>query len=98
MFKEPLAVFTADFGETVLIDGAPVRAIFDRDYAPDNAFGFAVANADPQLLAADADLPANIRQAIISVRGKTYTVAEVDADGTGMSTIQLRGQHGTPTY
>ena len=98
MFKEPLAVFTADFGETVLIDGVAARAIFDRDYAADHALGFAVANADPQLLIADAALPANIRQAVITARGRRYTVAEIDADGTGMTTIQLRAQNGTPTY
>lgn len=92
MLQEPLDVFTdtAFFGETVLIDGVAVNAIFDRPYAADSAFGLPIGNADPQLTIADKHLPSNIREAVIVARGVAYTVAEVDFDGTGMSVIQLR--------
>lgn len=96
MLKEDLAVFLADFGETVLIDGVAVQAIFDREYAADNAFGLAIANADPQLTVLDKDLPPNIRASVIVARDVSYTVAEVDFDGTGVSTIQLKAQNHDP--
>lgn len=93
MLKEDLAVFLADFGETVLIDGVAVQAIVDREYAADNAFGLAIANADPQLTIADKDLPPNIRDVEIVARGVAYAVAEIDFDGTGVSTIQLKAKN-----
>ena len=100
MFKEPFEVFTntADFGETVLIDGVPVAVVFDREYLPDNGFGVAVGNADPQLIVADSKLPHNIKDATITARGVVYSVAEIDYDGTGMTVIQLRKQHDKPAY
>ncbi|MCQ9325523.1 head-tail joining protein [Neisseria dentiae] len=101
MFKEPLGVFTnlADFGETVQIGGVEVPAVFDREYAPDGAYGFAVGNADPRLIVAESSLPENTKSAVINVRGVEYTVAEIALDGTGIAVIQLRSkQHETPTY
>ena len=43
VFNEPLSVFTnpADFGETVMIDGKEVNAIFDREFMTDSGFGVA---------------------------------------------------------
>lgn len=96
MLKEDLAVFLADFGETVWIDGVAVNAIFDREYAADNAFGLAIANADPQLTLADKDLPPNIRDVEIVARGVAYVVAEIDFDGAGLSTIQLKAKNHDP--
>ena len=100
MFKEPFGVYTnpADFGETVYIDGVPVRAVVDREYLPDAAQGFAVANADPLIIAADADLPENLKSAVITVRGEAYTVAETEFDGTGITVVQLRKKHEKPAY
>ena len=101
MFKEPVGVFTnpADFGETVQVGGVEVPAVFDREYAPDGAYGFGVSNADPQLIVAESSLPENTKSAVINVRGVEYTVAEIAADGTGMAVIQLRSrQNETPTY
>lgn len=95
MFNEPWGIYTdtAIFGEKVLIDGVAVNAIFDREYAADNAFGLTLANADPQLTVADKDLPPNIRDVEIVARGVVYVVAEVNFDGTGMSTIQLKAKN-----
>ena len=100
MFKEPFEVFTntADFGETVLIDGVPVAVVFDREYLPNNGFGVVIGNADPQLIVADSKLPPNIKDATITARGVAYSVAEIDYDGSGMSVIQLRKQHDKPAY
>lgn len=98
MFNEPLGIYTdtAMFGEQVLIDGVVVNAIFDREYTADNAFGLAIANADPQLTIADKDLSPNIRNAEIVARGVAYAVAEIDFDGTGMSKIQLKAKNHDP--
>ena len=100
MFKEPFEVFTntADFGETVLIDGVPVAVVFDREYLPNNGFGVVIGNADPQLIVADSKLPSNIKDATITARGVAYSVSEIDYDGSGMSVIQLRKQHDKPAY
>lgn len=99
MFKENLSVYFAEFGETVLINGQAVRAIFDREYADDDGFGFTVANTDPHITLADADIPADIRNAVIEARGQEYDTAEIAADGTGITVIQLRSRrHAASDY
>ncbi len=100
MFNEPLNVFTnpADFGETVMIDGKEVNAIFDREAMMDSGFGVAVANADPQIIVTEDDLPEDVKSVVVTVRGKRYTVAETDFDGCGMVVVQLRAIHDKPTY
>ncbi len=92
MFKEPVHIYTnpAVFGEVVQIDGKDVNAIFDREYAPDNGFGFSIVNAEPRLTLADKDVPTDIQAACITVRGADYGVAAVDFDGTGVSVLQLK--------
>lgn len=99
-FSEPLGVYTAlsVFGEPVQIGGKTVNAIFDRAYVPDTGFGLLAANADPQLIVADADLPPDAADAPVVVRGRTYRVASIEFDGTGMSTVQLRADHDPPAY
>lgn len=100
MFKEPFAVFTntADFGEPVDIGGHSVNAIVDREYLAELGYGLTAANADPQIIVADRDLPPLEKYTVITVRKKAYTVAETIFDGTGMTVIQLRAKHETPTY
>lgn len=101
MFNEPLAVFVnpADFGETALLDGRPVRCIFDREYAADNGYGISADNADPYLICLSAELPDTVAEAEIQVRGIAYRVAEVQADGTGITVLQLRAKNEpAPTY
>ncbi|HHK6052838.1 head-tail joining protein [Neisseria sp. P0013.S004] len=101
VFNEPLNVFTnpADFGETVMIDGQPVRCIFDREYAADNGYGISAGNADPYLICLSAELPDTVAEAEIQVRGVAYRVAEVQADGTGITVLQLRAKNEpAPTY
>ena len=100
VFNEPLSVFTnpADFGETVMIGGKEVNAIFDREFITDSGFGVAVANADPQIIVTEDDLPEDVKSVVVTVRGKRYTVAETDFDGCGMVVVQLRAVHDKPTY
>lgn len=103
MFKEPLAVYTnpADFGEPVQVDGKTVHAIVDREYLGDSLGALTAPNADPCFAAADADLPDHdtLRQAQIVLRGNTYSVAEIDFDGSGITVVQLRSNPGhAPDY
>lgn len=100
MVKEPLAVFTdpAFFGESVSIGGVSVNVIFDVAAVSDEGFGLAFANTDPKLLAVTADLPAGIAAAPVVARGREYSVASIEDDGTGMTVIQLRLKHDTPAY
>ena len=101
MFNEPLGVFVnpADFGETALLDGQPVHCIFDREYAADNGYGISTGNADPYLICLSAELPDTVVEAEIQVRGIAYRVAEVQADGTGITVLQLRAKNEpAPTY
>ena len=100
MFNEPLNVFTnpADFGETVMIGGKSVNAIFDREAMTDSGFGIAVANADPQIIITEDDLPEDVKSVDVIARGKRYAVAETDFDGCGMLVVQLRAIHDKPTY
>ena len=97
VFNEPLSVFTnpADFGETVMIGGKEVNAIFDREFMTDSV---AVVNADPQIIVTEDDLPEDVKSVVVTVRGKRYTVAETDFDGCGMVVVQLRAVHDKPTY
>ena len=94
MFNEPLDVFTdiSGFGEIVLIDGVEISAIFDRESAPDTAFGLTLGNADPQLIVKDSDVPSDTANAVVVARGVAYSVVSVAFDGTGMSVIQLKVQ------
>ena len=94
MFNEPLDIFTdiSGFGEIVLIDGVEIRAIFDRESAPDTAFGLTLGNADPQLIVKDSDVPSDTANVVVVARGVAYSVASVAFDGTGMSVIQLKVQ------
>ena len=97
--RQAVFVNPADFGETALLDGQPVRCIFDREYAADNGYGISAGNADPYLICLSAELPDTVAEAEIQVRGIAYRVAEVQADGTGITVLQLRAKNEpAPTY
>ena len=76
--------FTADFGVDAVVGGVTQRAIFDESYA--EAFGM-VSGSRPQLIVLTS--PQAIRGASVVVSGKSYTVAEAHADGTGITMLQL---------
>lgn len=99
MIKDPLAVFIADFAENAQIvfewesaNGVETRSlkgIFDDSFT-DAATGETVLDTtQPRLtvLASDADgIP---REAITTIRGRAYSVTQIQPDGTGMAIIQL---------
>lgn len=75
-----------DFAEVVTIAGASKRAIFDNAYA---RVGGIVSASDPALWVQSADVSTVARGAAVVVRGVAYTVRDIEADGTGVTVLQL---------
>lgn len=87
-FTEDLSVFLADFGQSVTLNGATVTVIFDRNYAVAD-IGAGVSSTAPALTLKTSDVPASPVGKAAVVSGTNYTVAEHQADGTGMSVLLL---------
>lgn len=92
MFTEDHTAFFADFGQPTTVGGQAVQGVFDNGYALGAAGPFAgmgIATTQPRLTCATASLPANpVGQACV-VGGASYTVAEHQPDGTGISLLLL---------
>lgn len=89
-FTEDLSVFlqVGDFATSITLNGVTVTAIFDREYAVAEVGG-GVASTAPALTLKTADVPASPVGKSAVVSGTNYTVAEHQADGTGMSVLLL---------
>lgn len=80
-----------DFAEIVQVNSQSIKAIFDRP-AMTYQEGYAtIATRVPQLTVQTVDLEnANVVQgSTVTVRNQQYSVAEVEDDGTGISTVFL---------
>lgn len=90
---EDLAVFVSDFGDDALLDGQPVRGIFDAPAATQGLGSMAVAASEPQLQLPTSSVPAAVFGKVLQVltgRGAgSYTVREHLSDGAGMSLLLL---------
>lgn len=81
---------TDEFAHTVVYDGGNVNGIFD---AAGQIVGLGLAGqraVGPQFLCAVADVDANPRGKTVVYGGITYTVADHDPDGTGMTVLFLK--------
>lgn len=99
-FVEDLTMFFTDFGVYATPSvGAPFMVIFDRAHI--EALGGDISGTQPIALAASADVSALIAQtSTIVIAGAdhhppragdvTYLIVDVQPDGTGMTTLQLR--------
>jgi hypothetical protein len=88
-FIEDLAPFFAEFSVPATLGAASIRVIFDKAYI--GVLMGMVESTGPCCLAMDNDIP-NVKQgASITVNGKAYLVTGVEPDGTGITTLQLRG-------
>jgi hypothetical protein len=83
--RDRLAYLTA-FGEQVTINGQPVWAVADNAYV--NVLDLA-AGTRPQLIARSSDVAAVVTGAGVVMQGTAYSVAEIQPDGTGMTTLIL---------
>ena len=101
MIRDPLDVFIKDFAEDEEIvfewengDGEevaspPIKAIFDDSFV-DTATGETVLDTTaPRLTAKAADVADIPREAMVTIRGKAYSVTQIQPDGTGFAIVQL---------
>jgi len=83
MFAGDFDVFMGDFGEQIMLAGAPVRAVFEVPTAQAlDVYGTAPMITLPSTHAVQTG------QTVI-VRSVTYTIIGVEPDGTGMTRARL---------
>lgn len=84
-FAEQRAAFFPDFGITAVVDGVSCSAIFD---APaDDVLG--LTGTKPSLLVASADITSAAIGDAVTANSASYTIAELQPDGTGMTRVIL---------
>ncbi len=84
---EDFAEFMADFGVSAKVGATVVTGIFDNAEA--DTFGI-VANTRSVLTVATEDIPAAAVGTTVVVDGTTYTIAELQPDGTGITRLMLK--------
>lgn len=84
---ETLAPYFTDFGITATVGGVAVRGIFNNGYA--EALAGIVAGSAPILKCVQTDIAAVTRGTAVVVNGTSYTVAEIQDDGTGIRDLVL---------
>lgn len=92
MFTEDLTAFfdvTGGFAVNATVGAAQVPVIFDKAYQ--SGIGGLVESTGPQCLAKTADVAAVVQGGTITINAVAYTVTGVQPDGTGLTTLQLRG-------
>lgn len=88
-FTEDLSAFFVEFSVQATLGGSTIAVIFDKAYI--GALMGMVESTGPCCLVMDKDIP-NLKQgASLVINSKTYIVSGVEPDGTGLSTLQLRG-------
>ena len=83
-FTEDLTQFFADFAATATKSGVAVAGIFDKAYG--EAFGM-IAGNDPVFRTASST--GIVRGDTLVIGGVSYTVVNVEPDGTGLDLCRL---------
>jgi hypothetical protein len=93
MFAEDLSVYfdtTNGFAvPATLAGGAVVGVVFDQAYT--GALAGLVESTGPQCIGPTSALGALVQGSVITINGNAYTVTGNQPDGTGVTTLQLRG-------
>lgn len=100
MINDPLAVFMKDFAENEDLvfewengDGGPesltCKGIFDNGFLDANIGETALDTTAPRLTCLHSDVVVLPREATVTVKGKTYSVTQVQPDGTGFAIVAL---------
>lgn len=76
-------------GVDMLLDGVPVRGVFDAAYAPGSVGAYGMAASQPAMSLPTASVPANPVGLPVVVYGTAYLVAAHEPDGTGISRLLL---------
>jgi hypothetical protein len=80
-----LAMLTI-LGETVVVNGRTISAVFENEYT---RVGVIYATSDPVLMCRAIDVSEVVRGAVVVARAVTYTVRDIQPDGTGITVLQL---------
>lgn len=79
------------FAVAAVYNGAiTIDVIFDRAYFEDRPGSAGVASSQPMALAIEADVPNAAAGDTLVINATTYTVTEVQKDGTGLTQLLLR--------
>lgn len=91
MFAEHLPAFLSDFGVDCMLDGQPVRAVFDNSYTLANPLGsVGMAASGPMLTLATSDVPAQPEGLLVTdLDDASWRIVEHQPDGTGISVLIL---------
>lgn len=92
-FTEDLTLFFADFGVianggTCTVGGASVEGIFDNEYS---LLAFDIDGSKPALTCRAADVAGAARGNAVVVNGVSYTIQDIQPDGTGVTVLILEG-------
>lgn len=89
-FVDDMSVFfsTAEFADDAMLDGVLVRGIFDRTYVEAGG-GMGMSSTAPAFTLPTVDVPANPVGKLLVIGDVTYSVAENEPDGTGISVLIL---------
>jgi hypothetical protein len=95
MINDPLDVFIKDFSENDEVvfewDGGMKKClgIFDNSFI-DAQLGETIMDTTiPRLTCKHEDVRSVPREAVVVIRGKTYSVVQVQPDGTGFAMVHL---------
>lgn len=89
-------VSTDDFGvDVILFVGSPVtqttiQGIFESPHSEVPEAGFIVISAEnPVVFVRTSDVSSVVQDTEVQINGTSYTVKDIQPDGTGFSTLQL---------
>ena len=93
MIRDPLHIFVKDFGDDITVNGGtPFKGNFDEAYTDNNLGEQVIGQGQPRFTCV-ASLVANVERGMpCVVKGKTYSVLQVEPDGTGMAVVVLSYQ------
>lgn len=100
MIRDPLSVFMKDFAEDdelvfAFLNGddeettVSCRGIFDNSFVDANIGETALDTTAPRLTCIASEVASVPREATCTVRGKSYSVTQIQPDGTGFAIVHL---------
>ena len=94
-FNEDLDAFFDDeeFADIVTrTNGPPFNAIFDEGFFDPSAGEVVLDTVQPRLTCKLADLSGVARKSVLSVKGRSFSVVNIQPDGTGLAVVKLSPQ------
>lgn len=86
-------IFLNDFGEDINIGARTIKGIFDNPHSDVSAGGEVSFSMQESFIQVRSEDVTSIGQgSIITIRGSSYAVIDIQPDGTGMTMIMLEAQ------